>query len=405
IPVFQSVQKFPKMSDKCSIGNVLKFLEDPEYPSVGPHLKLLGFTGLWHPNRQTLIGRFKQILFYVTITFFFSQYIKCFIKFNADSLKLILQYAPFHMGIVKSCFFQKDYKNWELVIDYMSSVERKQLAKNDKKHDDIIHEYIKRNRKVSYFFWALAFFSNFSIFTEPYQKNQINENGTSIYLKIFDGYTPFDNEPPGYYFSMLIQTVLGHIVSAYVVGWDTLVVSIMIFFTGQLKITCMYCRLAIDALNSTRSHENIAKCHRFYTTLVEYTHLFNALISPVMFMYLVVISINLGVCIVQIVEIHDDITTLVSSILFVIACLIQLLLFYWFANEVTVESTFVSYSTFESDWPQANKKLQKEVALLGLTTKKILVFRAGPFNQMSLTTFIAILRASYSFYTLLNSTN
>ncbi|KAH9629221.1 hypothetical protein HF086_009611 [Spodoptera exigua] len=269
------------------------------------------------------------------------------------------------MGIVKSCFFQKDYKKWQVLIDYMSSVERDQLSKNDKDHEKIIHEYIKRNRQVSYFFWALAFFSNFSIFTEPYQKNQINVNGTSVYLKIFDGYTPFDNEPPGYYFSMLIQTVLGHIVSAYVVGWDTLVVSIMIFFAGQLKITW------------------IADLSLFF---ILFTIVSTYLIS--MFS-----------------QIHDDIATLVSSILFVVACLIQLLLFYWFANEVTIESTFVSYSTFESDWPQANNKLQKEIALLGLTTKKILVFRAGPFNQMSLTTFIAILRASYSFYTLLNSTN
>ncbi|XP_047020273.1 odorant receptor 49b-like isoform X1 [Helicoverpa zea] len=401
---FQIVQLF-KMWAKFSIMQIFKFLEDPAYPSVGPHLKLLGFTGLWHPNRHTLVGRFKHILFYITISFFFSQYIKCFINFNASSLKLILQYAPFHMGIVKSCFFQKDYKTWQQVIDYMSSVELAQLSKSNKEQYKIIYDYIKRNRKVSYFFWALAFFSNFSIFTEPYQKNQINVNGTSIYLNIFDGYTPFQKEPPGYYISMLIQTVLGHIVSAYVVGWDTLVVSIMIFFAGQLKITCLRCKMMIDVTNPMKSHLKIAECHRFHTTLVEYTRIFNALISPVMFVYLVVISVNLGVCIIQIVEIENDVPTLVSSILFVMACLIQLLLFYWYANEVTHESTFVSYSTFESNWPEANNKLQREVALLGLTTEKMLVFKAGPFNQMSLATFIAILRASYSFYTLLNSTN
>ena len=35
-----------------------------------------------------------------------------------------------------------------------------------------------------------------------------------------------------------------------------------------------------------------------------YTHLFNDLISPVMFVYLVVISVNLGVNIIQIVEVR-----------------------------------------------------------------------------------------------------
>nr|ALM26225.1 odorant receptor 35 [Athetis dissimilis] len=286
-----------------TIANTLKFLEDPEYPSVGPHLKLLGFTGLWHPNPKSTIGRLKHLLFYVTITFFFSQYIKCFVNFNSDSLKLILQYAPFHMGILKSCFFQKDYKKWQHLIDFASSVERRQLAKNDQAQNEIIHSYINRNRKVSYFFWALAFFSNFSIFSEPYQKNQVNVNGTSIYTHLFDYYIPFSSEPPGYYISMSIQTILGHIVSAYVVGWDTLVVSIMIFFAGQLKITCLYCKMMIDAANVNKSHNNIAECHRFHTTLIEYTRLFNALISPVMFVYLVLISVNLGVIIIQIAQV------------------------------------------------------------------------------------------------------
>lgn len=246
-----------------------KFLENPDHPSIGPHLKLLGFVGLWRSGQTAFVGRFKQFLFYFTITFFFSQYIKCLIKFNTESLKLILQYAPFHMGIVKSCFFQKNFDNWQNLIEYMSLSERNQLKKEQKEYSDIIKSYIKRNRRVSYFFWALAFFSNFSIFSEPYQKSQTNTDGTRVYLYIFDGYTPFPKEPPGYYLSMLIQTVLGHVVSAYVVGWDTLVVSIMIFFAGQLKISRLRCAEAIELTSQEKSHENIANCHRFHVNLIK----------------------------------------------------------------------------------------------------------------------------------------
>nr|CUQ99415.1 Olfactory receptor 35 [Manduca sexta] len=386
------------------IEKILSFLEDPRYPSVGPHIRLLSLTGLWHPDLKSPKSRFKIIIFLVTVAFFLSQYVKCIIKFNTDDLKLILQYAPSHMGIIKTCLFQKDYKIWEELIDFISSVELKQISRKDENLDKVMKAYIRRNRRVSYFFWALAFFSNFSIFTEPYQKNNFNVNGTSTYLYIFDGYTPFSREPNGYYFSMCIQTMLGHIVSAYVIAWDTLVVSIMIFFAGQLKITRLYCTRMITA-NNEESHRNIAECHRFHTSLVKYQKTFNCLISSVMFVYLVVISVNLGVCIKQIAEIEDDLPTLVSSCVFLMACLIQLLLFYWHSNEVTIESDLVSYSTFQSNWAQSNKNIQKEVALLALTTRKKLVFRAGPFNVMSLSTFVSILRASYSFYTLLKGTN
>lgn len=50
----------------------------------------------------------------------------------------------------------------------------------------------------------------------------------------------------------------------------------------------------------------------------------------------------------------------------------------------------MSYSTFQSQWPAANQRVQREVALLSVKMDKILVFKAGPFNEMSLATFVAV---------------
>ncbi|XP_049866228.1 uncharacterized protein LOC126366927 [Pectinophora gossypiella] len=386
------------------LRNFLHFLENPQYPSVAPHLHFIGFFGLWHPTTSKP-SIFKRFLFYLIVSFFFSQYIKSFIHFDYTSLKLILQYAPWHIGIVKSCFFQKDHSRWEKLINYISRTEREQLAKNDDSLDKIINKYIGRNRRITYFFWTMAFFSNISIFTEPYQKNNIVENGTSTYLYMFDGYTPFEKEPPGYYVSMLIQTILGNILSAYIVGWDTLAFSLLIFYAGQLRVARVYCVRLIERGNKEKSHQNIASFHRFYATLLKYQKLFNNLISPVMFSYVVIISVNLGVCIIEIVQINNDFRTLISGIVYMGACLVQLLIFYWHSNDVTVESTKVSYATFECNWIGADRELQREVALIGVTTTKRLAFDAGPFNEMSLPTFLGILRGSYSFFTLLNGTN
>lgn len=377
---------------KCFTSKLLNVLEDSRHPSVGPHLRLLELTGIWHPDMKSLKTRFKRAIFYLIVTFFCSQYIKCLFRFDLDDLKLILQYIPFHMGVVKCCFFEKDYKVWEKLIKYMSETEHEQIDAEDEDSDKIMNEYIKRNRRVTYFFWALALFSNFSIFSEPYQKNEINLNGTSVYLYIFDGYTPFQREPPGYYISMAIQTILGNIVSLYVVGWDMLVVSVMIFFAGQLNISKLYCTRLIVPGNSEDNHRRVANCHYFHTKLVKYQKIFNALISPVMFVYLIVISVNLGVCIIQIAETENDLPRIVSACFFVTACLIQLLLFYWHSNEVTVESNSVSYCVFKSGWTSCDVKLRKEIYLLSLTTKTRLVFKAGPFNEMSLTTFVAVIR-------------
>lgn len=50
----------------------------------------------------------------------------------------------------------------------------------------------------------------------------------------------------------------------------------------------------------------------------------------------------------------------------------------------------MSYSTFQSEWPDTNKEVQREVALLSMKMDKVLVFKAGPFNEMSLATFVAV---------------
>uniref|UniRef100_A0A0K8TUS0 Odorant receptor n=1 Tax=Epiphyas postvittana TaxID=65032 RepID=A0A0K8TUS0_EPIPO len=399
--------KRTKKKNKCrfDLRNIFKFLEDFEHPSVGPHLRLLSLTGQWHPDQDSISTRLKLAIFFITVILFCSQYVKCFVHIEISSLLLILQYAPFHMGILKTTFFQKDYSKWEELIGYMSSTERTQLREDESEVKPVMENYIKRSRRVTYFFWALAFFSNFSIFSEPYPKNQAVENGTIVYVKIFNFFTPFNQDaPPGYYVSMAIQTVLGHIVSAYVVAWDTLVVSTMIFFAGQLKISRIYCVRIIAAGSMEQNHRNIVACHQFHSSLIKYQQLFNSLISSVMFVYLVVVSVNLGVCIIQLSQSKDDLAALMASVLFVVACLIQLLIFYWYGSQVTEESVLVSYGIFESNWVEMDAKLLKEVTLLQLATSKRLVFRAGPFNEMSLTTFVAILRSSYSFYTLLNET-
>ncbi|XP_047986312.1 odorant receptor 49b-like [Leguminivora glycinivorella] len=390
---------------RFSLQNMLRCLEDPENPSAGPYLRFINLTGNWHPNMELKFTRFKQLVFYIVMTLFFSHYLKCVIGLNLDDLLFILQTAPFHMGTPKSIFFRKYHHLWQKMIDYMSRTELKQLSDEDEEVINVMNEYIRRSRRVLYPFWLMAICCNISLFTEPYQKHQIVENGTDIYVPLFHFYLPFNQDvPPGYYYSMFIQTIIGNIMSSYVISWDSLVISTFIFFAGQLKISRVYCTRIIDPESKERSHENIVACHRFHTSLIEHQKLFQKLISHVMFIYLIVVSINIGSCIIQISNASGDLPVMMGAMVFVLGILTQLLMFYWFSNQVTVESLTVSSGIFESKWITADAKIQKEVALLQHTMSKRLCFRAGPCNEMSLNTFIQILKTSYSFFTLLKET-
>ncbi|XP_061728315.1 odorant receptor 49b-like [Cydia pomonella] len=394
-----------KKASRFTFQNMLRCLEDPEHPSAGPYLRFLNLTGNWHPNMELKSTRFKQLVFYITMTLFFSQYLKCVIGLSLSAFLFILQTAPFHMGTPKTIYFRRDHHLWQKLIDYISRTELRQLSDEDEEVIDVMDEYIRKSRRVIYLYWLMAISCNISLFTEPYKKNQIVENGTDIYVPLFHFYLPFNQDiPPGYYYSMVLQTILGNIMSSYVISWDSLVISTFIFFAGQLKISRVYCTKIIDSKSKERSHENIIKCHRFHTSLIEHQKLFQKLISSVMFLYLIVVSINIGSCLIQISRFSGDLPVMMGAMIFVFGILVQLLTFYWFSNQVTVESLSVSSGIFESKWTTMDAKTQKEVALLQLTTSNRLCFRAGPCNEMSLNTFIGILKTSYSFLTLLKGT-
>ncbi|XP_063621018.1 odorant receptor 49b-like [Cydia splendana] len=385
-----------KKSSCYSLQNMLKCLEDPEHPSLGPFLRYINLTGNWHPNMELKSTRFKQVVFYITMTFFFTQYLKCVIGLSLSALLFILKTLPFHMGTPKSIYFRKDHHLWQKLIDYMSRTELRQLSDEDEEVIDVMDEYIRKGRRVIYLFWVMVICCNISLFTEPYTKKQ----------PLFHFYLPFNQEvPPGYYYSMVLQTILGNIMSSYVISWDSLVMPMFIFFAGQLKISRVYCTKVIDPESKERTHQNIIKCHRFHMTLIEHQKLLQKLISSVMFIYLIAVSINIGASIIEISNASSDLPSLTAAMLFVFGVLVQLLIFYWFSNEVTVESLSVSSGIFESKWITMDAKTLKEVALLQLTTSKRLCFNAGPCNEMSLSTFIAIIKTSYSFFTLLKETH
>lgn len=276
-----------------------KFQADPEHPSLGFLLRMLSFSGVWHPELKSLKSRLKLLFFYTTLAYFCLQYVKCALNFSTNSLKALLQNTPFHLGVVKCLFFQKDYKSWVELFDTISSVERKQYNSNEEQQK-VIKNYLSQSRRVTRLFFAMAVVADITIFTEPYLRNQ-REMG--VYHYIFSTYTPFSRQPPGYYCTMLFQTIFGFVMSFYVACWDMLTVTIMIYLAGQLRVCGLYCSSIIDVKSEESSRRNIAECHKFHRSVVMTWTKFHSLICPVMCVYVVIISVNLGVCIIQMAEV------------------------------------------------------------------------------------------------------
>ncbi|XP_044580148.1 odorant receptor 13a-like isoform X2 [Cotesia glomerata] len=89
-------------------------------------------------------------------------------------------------------------------------------------------------------------------------------------------------------------------------------------------------------------------------------------------------------------------------ILYLGAAFSQLLNWCWFGNELLHKSASLTYGQWSSGWENhINKSLKPLMIISLMRTQKILQLQAGNFYNMSLHTFTAVLKNSYSFFALL----
>ncbi|KAG6439259.1 hypothetical protein O3G_MSEX000623 [Manduca sexta] len=79
----------------------------------------------------------------------------------------------------------------------------------------------------------------------------------------------------------------------------------------------------------------------------------------------------------------------------------QLFLFCWHSNDVLIKNENVTLGPYESNWWSASLRQKKNVLILSGQLRISNKFSAGPFADLTLATFITIIKGAYSYYTLL----
>ncbi|CAD0204917.1 unnamed protein product [Chrysodeixis includens] len=67
-----------------------------------------------------------------------------------------------------------------------------------------------------------------------------------------------------------------------------------------------------------------------------------------------------------------------------------------------IESFKVDGGLYSSAWWSQNVRIRRSFLLLGGQLRRTITFKAGPFTMLNVATFVAILKGSYSYFTLLD---
>ncbi|XP_041972166.1 uncharacterized protein LOC121728123 [Aricia agestis] len=355
--------------------------EDPKRPYLGPNVKLLKYGGLLF-SRNNLVKYSYMLMHYTVFAVFGTELLNIYLE-RSDT-KVVLQNIQYSMASVVVClkvFTYFKYQNdWVTIIEYINKRDKERRNTRNDEMDVIIQEYTKYSRWVTFSYIYLLVVMTISVCLQPmllftsstFRYNL--RNGTATLPEIASIWMPVDKTTvTGYTLYMFMEIFATIVCVLWFAMVDTNSVAIMIFIEAELRM------LRIDARNIfgteknpatiVESKQRIRKCHENHIQLSksEETSTFQKIVS-------------------------------LPYLLF--GCL-RLFMYCWHSTVMTHSSIDQMMGPYESTWWAQPTTVRKEVLLLVHQFRKPLAIHAGPIADLTVVTFINILKGAYSYYTLL----
>nr|WCC57511.1 odorant receptor 54 [Papilio machaon] len=390
----------------------LKKFEDPNHPFLGPNIYGLKTFGLLHHTNK-YARMFYKALHLCSFIFVITQIVDIYFMRN-DFNKVLLNISITALSFIALCKTISCLFLQSRLLKVINAINEEEAALSS--YDTFEEKHMKNDinyaRLITYLYWLVILITSVVTIIAPFLKyattssyrEEIN-NGNEPYPQILSSWFPFDNNKmPGYFVATLIHTIMTIQGAGVVAVYDAIAVSIMIFIKGNFIILQEKCRRIFEAKdgNLTKSEIfiRIKECHRRHNFLLRLYSTFNSMISPVMQLYVLVCSINICCSVIQLNL--DNVATSQKIWVFeyVSALAIQLFLLCWHSNEIKVESDRADRGVYESNWWKADPSERKQLLLLAGKLAPTYIMKAGPFTELSVSTFIDIMKGTYSFYTL-----
>uniref|UniRef100_UPI0035D1054B uncharacterized protein n=1 Tax=Battus philenor TaxID=42288 RepID=UPI0035D1054B len=391
----------------------LESLEDPQRPLLGPNYWMLRKIGFILPDNK--IGKILYIFMHLFVcVYVVSEYIELFMI--RSDLELMLTNLKISMlsivCVVKANTFVFWQSSWKKLIEYVCVADKEERDDLDPIKAKVIVRYTKYCRRVVYSYWILVGLTFLTVVITPLLQylsssnyREALRNGTEPFPHIFSSWVPFNkNKSPGSWITVIYHTVVCFYGGCTMAAYDTNAMVIMVFFSGKMDLLRERCRHIFkntgdQKVNNVQADERIKDLYKVHDLLMKNAKLFNSLQSPVMFLYVIMCSAVLCFSAYQLTSATDTTQKLLMAEYLVFG-IMQLFLFCWHSNDVIEKSGNVRLGPYESAWWNANLGQRKNILLLAGQLRRVHIFTAGPFTNLSLSTFITILKGAYSYYTL-----
>ncbi|KAG7308935.1 hypothetical protein JYU34_006205, partial [Plutella xylostella] len=282
-------------------ANTLSSWSRAEHPSLGYILTYFTRLSLWIPTRSHTHSLLHKALFAFVIAMFLNQVLYVALKQDMQAVLVFLQLLVYNIGVVKMLSYIVFYRQWNTVVTSVSEMELTFCL--DSNCRVAVRKYSAHNRKLVAFVLLLTVV--ICVYTAPNRvynqvKHLIRGEELSLERRFFYFCWPEPVAGLSGFLYILVEEMVCFSNVMYSVAWDILTTSCMATVAGLLDVVAVEFRQTLDEGTDEEKIKRLIKCYQLYQRIIETYKVSHRVVDPVLFMYLLMTSVNISITIISI---------------------------------------------------------------------------------------------------------
>ncbi|KAJ3663640.1 hypothetical protein Zmor_007881 [Zophobas morio] len=212
---------------------------------------------------------------------------------------------------------------------------------------------------------------------------------------------PYDvNVWPFYQITYVHQVLSTCYLSMVHLNIDILIAAFNVYAGCQFQMLCDDLRNFVSLERDV--NKNLVACIVQHKRILTFVEGCNQFFSWIIFWHLILSGVCIGITMFQLTLVVPFSSEFYSLLTYGVAITIQIFMYCWFGNEVEVKSNLLAYAVFESDWTDLPENVKTCLLFFTMNVlKPVKITTAFGVLQLSVDTFVKILKTAWSYYALL----
>ncbi|RZB39618.1 7tm 6 domain containing protein [Asbolus verrucosus] len=297
------------------------------------------------------------------------------------------------MGMIKFCLFHKNIKT---VKGLMRKLESDLFQPKNTNQRVILQEFLDSWKKIYVIFsisagMTLLLWGLYPIIDKSYKEKNLP----------FIAWYPYNYKiSPNYELTYFYQIIANYFIAFTNQNIDAFISALLMYIAAQCELLC-------DDLKNLDHNtiKNFILCIKRHQAILSFTEETNVFISIMSFGQFATSVIAICMTMFQLTVVAPLTPEFYTLVCCQSAVFTQVFVYCWFGNEVIIKSGNIPFCAYESAWMNSSRELKNNLIFFVRRSQKPIKLRAVNFFGLSLETFTAILRTSWSYFALLRQIN